>query len=106
MASRRYIVFFDENSVALTADQISMFVKNNKYVDQWARPFPGMYMLKSDYQFGDVDASFTDIIGPAYFVICEIKNTANSSFNGLLPADVWDWFAIKPGGEAQIEKPD
>lgn len=87
---RTYSLSFDPYRSMHVGDQLLAFVKDNRYVVSWSRPYDGLYLLKSEYDFGTILNSFKSFFGiNISFFLSEVSHNASG---GILQQDVWNWF--------------
>jgi hypothetical protein len=84
-----YVLTYDLGTTYAMHEQLTAFVKLNRHVNQWAQPFMGCYLLKSDIGLFVLNASFAEFFAQkTLFMIAEIDPNKTS---GLLSPAIWTW---------------
>lgn len=84
-----YMLSYDLFSVAPFHEQLAAFVKANRNVSQWAHPYAGVYLLKSEALLFQVNASFAEFFaGKTLHILTPL--TAQQT-QGVLPQWIWEW---------------
>lgn len=87
---KTYALSYDPYRSIHVGEQLLAFVKDNRNVVSWSRPYDGLYLLKSENDFATILNSFRSFFGiNISFFISEVRH--NSS-GGILQQDVWNWF--------------
>lgn len=85
-----YILTYDVGTSLAIHQQLSAFVKDNRHVSQWAQPFVGCFLLKSDAGLLTLSASFSQFFaGNTQHVLSLIQPHETA---GILSQAIWDWF--------------
>jgi hypothetical protein len=84
-----FILTYDLGATLGTHGQLAAFVKANRHVTQWAQPFLGCYLLKSDAGLTVLQSSFSEFFGGQTLHMLALINSDQTS--GLLPPAIWTW---------------
>jgi hypothetical protein len=85
-----YILTYDVSTSFRIHDHLTAFVKANRHVTQWAQPFMGCFLLKSDTGILPLNASFAEFFGGKTLYMIAVVNPEQTA--GLLPQAIWTWF--------------
>lgn len=87
-----YVLTYDVSTGLGIHDHLTAFVKSNRHVTQWAQPFIGCFLLKSDAGILPLNASFAEFFGSkTLYMLAEI--TSQQSV-GYLPTGIWTWLNL------------
>lgn len=84
-----YIVSYDFATSSSIHVQLMAFVKANRYVTQWAHPFIGCFILKSEAGLPALVSSFAEFFGGNTLHV--IAPLTGQHVGGILPPYLWDW---------------
>jgi hypothetical protein len=87
MARFNYVLSFNSFSSSPTADQLQIFISQNRDIESWYLAFPGTYILKSDKVTTELWEQFQKIFSGTPFLL-----TYAHLATGALPTEVWQWF--------------
>lgn len=84
-----YLLTYDVGAAAALQPQLLAFVKDNRHIQQWSHPYPGLYLIKSSATVWTLAESFrgffTDFKN--HVIVPLDPNTTQ----GILPTNFWDW---------------
>ena len=83
-----YLICYDPVTAAGVEFQLAAFVKNNRHVTQWLRPFTGCYVLKSNVDLTTIGGSFQEFFGQIQHIITPVNGPSSG---GILPEYAWKW---------------
>lgn len=84
-----YILTYDVGTSLNIYEQLTAFVKANRFVNQWAQPFIGCFLLKSDAGLAVLNTSFDEFFAGKTLFMLSLINPNETS--GRLPPTIWTW---------------
>jgi hypothetical protein len=87
-----YVISYD--ATRMSQDEIEKFfiyVKNNRYVDDWHAPFLGSVFVKSDFGAPQIASSINDFMKPDLPCIVTRANLGGNA--AFIPTESWQWLA-------------
>ena len=84
-----YVLSYDFTTSSSIQIQLSAFVKSNRHITQWAHPFIGCFILKSDSGLLALVQSFDEFFGGNTLHV--IAPLVAEQVGGILPLYLWEW---------------
>jgi hypothetical protein len=84
-----FLLLYDAVSASAFEFQLLAFIKSNRHITQWLRPFGGCYLLKSSSSLIAICDSFTEFFGFSNQYI--LTKMTSDTTGGILPDYAWKW---------------
>jgi hypothetical protein len=87
-----YVFAYDPVITFNITNQLHSFIKENRNISSWSKPFEGCYLLKSAADATTLHSSFNEFFqNKVAFVLVSTKP---ADVSGILNQEVWNWLNL------------
>ena len=90
--TNRFLLCYDRAASADIDRHVLAFVKNHRFIIQWAQIFSGAFFIKSRNSLRELDDTFTEFFSPSHYVLSAI-GADPSETDGFVNSGIWEWLA-------------
>lgn len=88
MAKFIYQLSFNATQSNPNSNQVHVFITQNRDIESWYIPLPGVYLIKGDKTVFEMQNQFLMLFGETAFLITYLTPPL---VGGILPSPIWTW---------------